>query len=103
DCAHLLLPMIALDDLPVKEVHVIKIDVEGSEYDVVRGASRLLSTNHPHLIIETHALEIDGVSGDLLSLCSLLESLGYELWDLKTNRRMVASEYAETYGLPIGH
>jgi FkbM family methyltransferase len=42
---------------------VIKIDVEGAEWDVLKGAERLLSAHHPglSLSIHPHALEKHGV------------------------------------------
>ncbi len=42
-----------LDDVaPATGVDLVKIDVEGMELDVLLGARRLLSTQHPHLVIE---------------------------------------------------
>lgn len=34
---------------------MLKIDVEGAEVDVLRGARRLLAEHRPHLLIETHS------------------------------------------------
>jgi hypothetical protein len=36
----------------LKHVHLIKIDVEGAEFDVLRGAENLLRTMHPCVILE---------------------------------------------------
>ncbi|MDQ3016383.1 MAG: FkbM family methyltransferase [Bacteroidota bacterium] len=43
-----------MDDIipPATPVHLIKIDVEGGEYDVFLGAKRLLEQWHPYLIFE---------------------------------------------------
>jgi chemotaxis response regulator CheB len=48
---------------------VIKLDVEGSEVDVLAGASRLLETRRPAVICETH--------GTNAEVCDLLEAAGY--------------------------
>jgi hypothetical protein len=49
-------PMFALDDLEYLSVPIefIKIDVEGLEEDVIRGAHKLLSKRKPTLLIEVH-------------------------------------------------
>lgn len=44
--------MIANGDLITPDV--IKIDVEGAEYDVLRGAKNLIETSHPILFLDTH-------------------------------------------------
>jgi len=43
-----------LDDVvsPATPVRLIKIDVEGGEFNVMRGAEQLLKTKHPYLIFE---------------------------------------------------
>jgi len=53
--------------------HVIKIDVEGAEVDVLQGAKKTLQDNMPVLFIEAH-------SKTLATECSkLLEDLGYRV------------------------
>ncbi len=48
---------------------VVKLDVEGSEADVLRGAQRLLAEHRPALVIELH--------GTAIEVCDLLEAAGY--------------------------
>lgn len=48
---------------------VVKLDVEGSEGDVLRGARRLLVEHRPALVIELH--------GTATEVCDLLEAAGY--------------------------
>ena len=43
-----------LDDLHLFNVDWIKIDVEGSELDVLRGASRTIQIDKPKLVVECH-------------------------------------------------
>jgi Methyltransferase FkbM domain len=47
---------VALDEeffpLPVG---LVKVDVDGAEADVLAGAERILATQHPNVIVETHA------------------------------------------------
>ncbi len=43
-----------VDDASLRRVDVIKIDVDGAEADVLRGAHRTLERFHPHLFVEVH-------------------------------------------------
>jgi hypothetical protein len=49
-------PSIRLDDLPVSDVHVVKIDVEGHEPEVLKGAENLLGSP-ACWIVETSPVE----------------------------------------------
>lgn len=46
--------VIAMDDVPGPPPDVIKLDIEGSEVDALRGATRLLAEVRPVLVIELH-------------------------------------------------
>ncbi len=50
---------------------VVKLDVEGSEVAVLRGATRLLATRRPAIVCELH--------GTNAEVAALLEDAGYEL------------------------
>lgn len=52
----------SLEELPVPDV--IKIDAEGSEIEVLRGASGLLQRHRPTLLIELHGTN-EGVAREL--------------------------------------
>ena len=57
-------PVIALDDVKVRgRVRLIKMDVEGAEPQVVRGAARLLAEHRPVILSELHPLQLDRASG----------------------------------------
>ncbi|MBX9879513.1 MAG: FkbM family methyltransferase [Candidatus Obscuribacterales bacterium] len=83
---------VALDDLFTQGLlpapDLIKIDVEGAEHRVLRGAQRVIQENQPILIIEC----LNEKTKDLLSW---LQKLGYTLMDAgsateyKTNTQMV--------------
>jgi hypothetical protein len=44
----------------------VKIDVEGGELDVLRGARRVLVDQRPSLIVETHSAELERLCGRFL-------------------------------------
>ena len=56
-----------LDNLKLKKVDILKIDVEGFEYDVLQGASKLLQEQKPRLILEVHSIELRGKCETFLS------------------------------------
>ena len=53
-------------------VHGIKIDVQGMEFEVLRGMRRTLTEHHPKLVIEFH----EGI--DRAPILELLRESGYE-------------------------
>jgi FkbM family methyltransferase len=67
--------LVTLDDeLPAgRHIDVIKIDVEGAEFDVLRGAERTLKEQRPLLYIEIMQPQFDAVTG-------LLRERDYVCW-----------------------
>jgi hypothetical protein len=62
-------------DLVASETFIpdlIKIDVEGAEDAVLRGARRILAERKPHLVIEVHSVDKD------VACLQILRSHGYE-------------------------
>jgi FkbM family methyltransferase len=70
-------PVRRLDDLDVTDVTAIKIDVEGGELEVLRGALTTLDRWHPALSIE---IEERHRVGSTHAVPELLRLLGYEGW-----------------------
>jgi FkbM family methyltransferase len=52
---------------------VIKMDIEGAEYDALCGAIHLLKQKRPKLFLATHGAEV------CKACCGLLKDIGYEL------------------------
>ncbi|MFF4543220.1 FkbM family methyltransferase [Streptomyces sp. NPDC001435] len=70
-------PCVTLDDLGLRDVGFIKIDVDGSELAVLRGATALLARDRPALFVELES-RIQPI-GPVLTYLRLL---GYEGWVL---------------------
>ncbi len=67
------IPTSRLDDYTFDRLDLLKIDVEGFEYDVLLGAKSTISRFKPKIILETHSIA-------LRKLCHrFLTSLGYSL------------------------
>lgn len=70
-------PLLRLDDVGLTDVTAIKIDVEGAELEVLRGAWLTLSTYRPCLSVE---IEERHRPGSTRAVPELLRELGYEGW-----------------------
>jgi hypothetical protein len=67
-------------DTLVKELgtpSLVKVDVEGFELEVLKGATGLLSTARPTLIMEIHPTQIALSGGSEASLFQLMAGHGY--------------------------
>ena len=62
---------------------VIKIDVEGGELGVLRGARAVLARCQPLLFLSVHPREIQLTGESLDALRALLDEIGYEARDLE--------------------
>lgn len=65
---------------------VIKIDVEGAEYDVLLGAVNTLAAFKPNLLLATHDCHLPGVKQNCVSF---LQGLGYRLVQLPSHNKHV--------------
>jgi FkbM family methyltransferase len=72
-------PLVALDTLEIRRpVRLIKMDVEGAEPLVVRGASRILNEDRPLLLSELHPVQLERASGATAdAFLDQLRALGY--------------------------
>jgi FkbM family methyltransferase len=69
-------PVVPLDDLieDISRLHLIKIDVEGMEQEVLQGGKRLIAKYRPLLYVENDRIDKSK------SLIELIMSEGYRLW-----------------------
>jgi FkbM family methyltransferase len=67
-------PIIPLDTLDLPSLHLIKIDVEGMESQVIKGAAAQIRRHRPTLYVENDRRDKSA------ELISLIQSLDYDLW-----------------------
>jgi FkbM family methyltransferase len=67
-------PLLAIDDLNLPRANLIKIDVEGAECEVLRGAETTVRRLRPILYVENNEGE------NAKCLVELVRSLAYRLW-----------------------
>src|SRR5947207_10184373 len=78
-------PALALDDLDLRRpVRFIKMDVEGAEPQVVRGAARLLAEDRPVILSEIHPTQLERASGATAQeFLDYMRSIRYRAQDLE--------------------
>jgi FkbM family methyltransferase len=80
---HVAVRVVRLDDFVAERgltrLDVLKIDVEGFEVRVLRGAARTLERFHPKLFIEVSEENLRGSGTSGRELLGILEDLGYSL------------------------
>jgi FkbM family methyltransferase len=62
------------------DVWLVKLDVEGWETHVINGATELLATQRPHLLVEFSDATAGGGGGSCAELYGTLTNLGYRLF-----------------------
>src|SRR5271165_79979 len=72
-------PLIRLDDTVEGPIDLLKLDVEGFEIHVLRGAKRLLETK-PHLQIEIHPGLIADFGGKVADIYGSIDVNAYDFW-----------------------
>jgi FkbM family methyltransferase len=77
--------VVALDELEFRRpVRLIKMDVEGAEPQVIRGAARLLKEDRPLILSELHPVQLERASGVTAGeFLSELRTIGYQAQDLR--------------------
>ena len=87
---------VRLDDLALERVDLLKVDVEGAEPLVFRGARATLERHRPKILFEVNPLQLARVSGsDVRQVFAYLDSLGYEIRWI-TGQRAAAAEIDAT-------
>ena len=67
--------LLSIDSLKLKDVHFLKIDIEGMEIQAIKGAKTTISKFKPILMIEK-------IKSDQAYLKSMLEQLGYKVQEM---------------------
>lgn len=70
--------MITLDSVKLSQVDFIKIDVEGMEIDLLRGAAKILKKHRPMMLIEH-------TKSDNKAIVDMLKSFDYKTFNIDIN------------------
>jgi FkbM family methyltransferase len=69
-----------------RNVDLIKIDVEGFEVKVLKGAVRLIQQWKPILFVELAEVNLNQQNETAETLVTFIQNLGYQVWDARTLR-----------------
>ncbi|MFB2918263.1 FkbM family methyltransferase [Aerosakkonema sp. BLCC-F2] len=79
----ILVDVVSLDEWvllePIEKIDVIKIDVEGMEYDVLLGAKAVIEKYHPLIYFETLPIFFKYTSHNIRTIYEFLANLGYRI------------------------
>ena len=82
------MPVLSLDgflDRSSLRPNLVKIDVEGAELEVLRGARKMLLEARPVVLVEIH----DRGAGHHVAVKQVLDECGYAVSDLDTREREI--------------
>jgi FkbM family methyltransferase len=72
-----------IEDNDIDEINILKIDTEGADYLVLRGATKLLENKNPPIILcEYNKITKSGYDYRLDDLIDFLELKGYEIYEI---------------------
>jgi FkbM family methyltransferase len=86
--ASVTVPLVTLDGLGLRDVTFVKIDVDGHEVPVLRGAAETIRRDQPRLLIE-----VEQRIQPTANVTGLLESWGYRGWVLPGSRWVPLSDF----------
>jgi FkbM family methyltransferase len=90
----------------IERLDLVKIDVEGFEMDVLRGAQRTLETFRPRLFIELDDSNLRQQQSSAKEMVEFLERLGYRLTHAEENRAVTSTDsfvgqHSDIIGTPV--
>jgi len=98
-CNKIVKEQITLDSYVAKNGCIpglIKIDVEGAEINVLRGAESVLRKYHPEIIISVHPKHLKILGHSIDELAKEIHGLGYQIYNIdgsKVNGNLQSGEY----------
>src|SRR5688572_19030398 len=69
-------------------IDFVKMDAQGAESDILRGAARLLGQGHARLLIEVWPYGIRGLGGTVTGLVETLRTHGFSAWVMEKSREL---------------
>jgi FkbM family methyltransferase len=82
--------LITLDKLNLGKVHLLKLDVEGSELDIIKGSYNTIKENRPLIIYEN-------LNNSNLNPATYLSKLEYEIYQIEPSRDFLAIPNEDPY------
>jgi FkbM family methyltransferase len=84
-----------LADKGIGRVDFIKLDVEGAELSVLKGARECLSRRHPVLLVEVAQIRTSAWGYDAKEIGRFLENMGYECFEILDEGKLAPASQAD--------
>ena len=93
---------VRLDDFEFEKVSLIKIDVQGYEPNVIRGAEQTIQKHRPFIICEVEQPHLEKFGGSAEALIKQIEDLGYVMTQFDRGVKYVSwnGECLDYVGIP---
>ncbi len=66
----------------IRRIDIVKIDVEGSEYDVLLGMAASIATHRPRsVVVELQKRRLDQAGRDVDDVLCMMRAGGYSVWE----------------------
>jgi FkbM family methyltransferase len=75
------------DDLPLEQLHVVKLDLEGNETAALAGLRSTIERTRPVVFCECNGEMLEAAGSSTADLCRQLEGLGYDVRWIDENAR----------------
>lgn len=82
--------LVRMDDLRTDRIGFVKLDVEGHEAEVLRGARYILQADKPNLLVE---LEERNEADAIARMCGFLQEFGYGAYFVRRDRILPIREF----------
>ena len=86
----------------IKRVDFVKLDIDGHECGMLRGAQETLRIFHPTVLLELSPHQLEEHGGSIEQLVDLLAGVGYALQDIVSRAPLPMSGYALRALIPWG-
>jgi FkbM family methyltransferase len=85
--------IVKLDEYNFTDIGLIKIDAEGFEIDILKGAKQTIDTNRPILVIEVNKGALERNGANEAKLFELLKELKYNCENIYKGQKMEGDQY----------
>ncbi|NQV99239.1 MAG: FkbM family methyltransferase [Rhodospirillales bacterium] len=86
----------------LQRVDLIKIDVDGNELEILKGATKTLSIHQPLIVMELCPYQHDQNTGSFADLIQLVSDAGYDFFDISSDKPISADPAHIEKSIPPG-